>query len=112
MFGTNTFKHLTKKQLASKYAQVRSFCRAIPGYKITSDEDFDSFVESFLIGQRDGIVKERNRLMCAFGQVHTTLTKTSLQITEETLRWGGFFGGDFVHDTRNADKVCYELLGA
>jgi len=113
-FGTDAVKGWTKKQLNAKYVEVRNAVFATEyGKKFKDVAHFDEFVQCFVQGGEKGIRLERNILMIAFGQFHHALTKTKfLPPSEETLAWGGFLGGEFFHDTKDADEACWKLLNS
>lgn len=117
-FGTDAVRHLTRSQLAAKYAQVRTAVLAteygksfakLAGERGTLIEDAFDYHVSFSVDEI-GIRGARQHVMAAFGQLHVALTKTSHQISPETLQWGGFLSGHIVHDFRDADAACLALL--
>lgn len=124
MINLNHFQGMNKQQLAAKYVQVRTATLATEyGAKFarvdilgklgvtTAEAAFDSHVSYFVQPGAIGIRHERDRLLAAFGQLHGAYTRNvSIPPSQETLAWGGFLGGEILHDTSDADATCLRVL--
>jgi hypothetical protein len=108
MIGTDEFRHLTRAQLAAKYAEARDAVVASGRFKTA--EEFDAHVERVNAGQATGIRLARYHLQTALGQMAQSLVVTPP--SEETLAWGGFLGGEIYHDKTAAEAFCRRFVGA
>ena len=111
-FGTNAFTGMSLTKIAAKYDQVRAFVMALPNCKFANAADFDAFIDCFSNGET-GMRAAKSRLLSAFGQVTVHMThSTFVPPSPETLAWGCFLGGEWQHNSRDAEAACLSLLAA
>jgi len=109
------FNTMTKEQARSVYRAALNLLITMGKIEDTPEDrsDFRAHVVALASTgpEYTGLPFWAHATSTILGQVEMAATVTTVQITQETLNWGGFLGGHTVNDTRKGEALVKTLVG-